>query len=173
MVISCVYGLSLTQHYTVHHWIFHQLWSNIIIIQIMMRRRSSRIREGGGEKEEEEETEEEEERKGERRRRRRRRRKRSMREREKRRRRKIKYIEEREREIVGWLLVCLTSQQLASVSQGWICTDNYKALHTEIEDEHQTCSLTQSQYIDTGLTSPSTEPITPGDWQGSHWSANF
>ena len=26
--------------------------------------------------------------------------------------------------------------------------------------------LTQSQYTDTGLTSPSTDPITPGAWQG-------
>ena len=32
---------------------------------------------------------------------------------------------------------------------------------------------TQSQYTDTGLTSPSADPITPGAWQGSHWSANF
>ena len=33
--------------------------------------------------------------------------------------------------------------------------------------------LTQSQHTDTGPTSPSTDPITPGAWQGSHWSANF
>ena len=33
--------------------------------------------------------------------------------------------------------------------------------------------LTKSQYIDTGPTSPSADPITPGAWQGSHWSANF
>ena len=33
--------------------------------------------------------------------------------------------------------------------------------------------LTQSQYTDTGLTSPSADPRTPGAWQGSHWSANF
>ena len=26
---------------------------------------------------------------------------------------------------------------------------------------------------DTGPTSPSTDPIMPGAWQGSHWSANF
>ena len=33
--------------------------------------------------------------------------------------------------------------------------------------------LTQSQYTDTGPTSPSADPIVPGAWQGSHWSANF
>ena len=31
----------------------------------------------------------------------------------------------------------------------------------------------QSQYTDTGPTSPSADPITPGAWQGSHWSVNF
>ena len=45
--------------------------------------------------------------------------------------------------------------------------------HTEIEVADQTSHLTQSQYTDTGLTSPSTDPITPRALQGSHWSANF
>ena len=67
---------------------------------------------------------------------------------------------------------CLTSQQHASVSQGRICTDNFTCCHTEIEAADQTFHLTQSQYTDTGPTSPSTDPITPGAWQGSHWSAN-
>ena len=73
---------------------------------------------------------------------------------------------------VGWLLACLTSQQHASVSQGRICTDNFTCCHTEIEAADQTFHLTQSQYTDTGPTSPSADPITPGAWQGSHWSAN-
>ena len=68
---------------------------------------------------------------------------------------------------------CLTSQQQASVSQGRICTDNVTCCHTEIEVADQTFYLTQSQYTDTGPTSPSADPITPGAWQGSHWSANF
>ena len=68
---------------------------------------------------------------------------------------------------------CLTSQQHASVSQGQICSDNFMCCHTEIEVADQTFQLTQSQYTDTGLTSPSTDPIAPGAWQGSHWSANF
>ena len=71
------------------------------------------------------------------------------------------------------LVGCLTSQQQASVSQGRICLDNFTCCHTEIEVADQTFYLTQSQYTDTGPTSPSADPITPGAWQGSHWSANF
>ena len=58
---------------------------------------------------------------------------------------------------------CLTSQQHASVSQGRICSDNFMCCHTEIEVADQTFHLTQSQYTDTGPTSPSTDRITPGD----------
>ena len=72
-----------------------------------------------------------------------------------------------------WLVGCLTSQQHASVSQGRICSDNLTCCPTEIEVADPTFHLTQSQYTDTGPTSPSTDPITPGAWQGSHWSANF
>ena len=71
------------------------------------------------------------------------------------------------------LVGCLTSQQQASVSQGRICSDNFTCCHTEIEVADQTFYLTQSQYTDTGPTSPSADPITPGAWQGSHWTANF
>ena len=74
---------------------------------------------------------------------------------------------------VCWLVGCLTSQQHASVSQGRICSDNFTCRHTEIEVADQTFYLTQSHYSDTGPTSPSADPITPGAWQGSHWSANF
>ena len=70
------------------------------------------------------------------------------------------------------LVGCLTSQQHASVSQGRICTDNFTCCHTEIEAADRTFHLTQSQYTDTGPTSPSADPITPGAWQGGHWSAN-
>ena len=66
---------------------------------------------------------------------------------------------------------CLTSQQHASVSQGRICSDNFTCCHTEIEIADQT--FTHSQYTDTGSTSPSPNPIMPGAWQDSHWSANF
>ena len=67
---------------------------------------------------------------------------------------------------------CLTSQQHASVSQGRICSDTFTCCHTETEAADQTFHLIQSQYTDTGPTSPSADPITPGAWQGSHWSAN-
>ena len=71
------------------------------------------------------------------------------------------------------LVGCLTSQQYASVSQGQICSDSCTCCHTEIEVADPTLHLTQSQYTDTGPTSPITDPITPGVWQGSHWSASF
>ena len=70
------------------------------------------------------------------------------------------------------LVGCLTSQQHASVSQGRICSGNFTCCHTEIEAADPTFHLTQSQYTDTGPTSPSADPMTPGAWQGSHWSAN-
>ena len=70
--------------------------------------------------------------------------------------------------VVGFL----TSQQHASVSQGRICSDNLTCCHTEIEVADQTLHLAQSQYTDTGPTSPSSDPM-PGAWQGSHWSADF
>ena len=44
---------------------------------------------------------------------------------------------------------------------------------TQIEVADPTFYLTQSQYTDTGPTSPSADPITPGAWQGNHWSANY
>ena len=65
------------------------------------------------------------------------------------------------------------SQQHASVFQGRICSDNLTCCHTETEVVDQTFYLTRSQYTDTGQTSPGTNPITPGAWQDSHWSANF
>ena len=71
------------------------------------------------------------------------------------------------------LVGCLTSQQQASVSQGRICSDNFTCCHTELEVADPTFYLTQSQYTDTGPTSPSADPIRPGAWQGSHWSASF
>ena len=68
---------------------------------------------------------------------------------------------------------CLTSQQHASVSQGRICSNNFTCCHTLIEVADQTSHLAQSQYASTRPTSPSTDPITPGAWQGSHRSGNF
>ena len=67
---------------------------------------------------------------------------------------------------------CLTSQQHASVSRRRICSDNCTCRHTVIGVADQTFYLTQSQCTDTGLTSPSADPKTPGAWQVSHWSTN-
>ena len=78
-----------------------------------------------------------------------------------------------EERFVCLLVGCLTSQQQASVSQGRICSDNCTCCHTEIEVADPTFYLTQSQYTDTGPTSPSADPRTPGAWQGNHWSAQF
>ena len=64
------------------------------------------------------------------------------------------------------------SKQHASVSQGRICSDNFTCCHTEIEVADEIFYLTQSQYSDTGPTSPSARPRSPGAWRGSHWSAN-
>ena len=73
----------------------------------------------------------------------------------------------------GLFVGCLTSRQHATVSQGRICSDNFTCCHTEAEVADPTFCLTQSQYTDTGPTSPRADPITPGAWQGSHRSANF
>ena len=43
---------------------------------------------------------------------------------------------------VGLFVVCLTSQQQASISQGRICSDNFTCCHTKIEVEDQTFHLT-------------------------------
>ena len=57
----------------------------------------------------------------------------------------------------------------------WLGTDrhNFTCCHTEIEVADPTFYLPQSQCTDTGPTSPSADPITPGVWQVSHWRANF
>ena len=68
-------------------------------------------------------------------------------------------LSERKNKFVG----CLTSQQHGSVSQEQICSDNWTCCHIEIEVADQTY-----------LTQPKcTDPIMPGAWQGSHWSANI
>ena len=64
----------------------------------------------------------------------------------------------------------LLSQQCASVSQGWICSDNSTCSYSEKEVTYQAVYLTQSQYTDTWPTSPSTDLISRGIWQGSHQS---
>ena len=67
----------------------------------------------------------------------------------------------------------LTSQKHASVSHGRICSENFTCCHTEIGAADPTFYLTQSQYTDTGPTSPIAEPITPRERWPYNWSANF
>ena len=59
-----------------------------------------------------------------------------------------------------FLCWCLMSQQHASVPQGQIYSDKFTCCHTEREVAHPTFYLIQSQYTDTGPTSPSADPIT-------------
>ena len=73
-------------------------------------------------------------------------------------------------ETVCLFVGCLTSR-LVYLRDGSAQTI-FTCCHTEIEVADQTFYLTQSQYTDTGPTSPSADPTTPGAWQGSHWSAN-
>ena len=51
-------------------------------------------------------------------------------------------------------------------------SDNLTCYHAEMEIADQTYYFTQSQYTDTGPTISSADPITPGAWQGSHWSVS-
>ena len=71
---------------------------------------------------------------------------------------------------VGWLLnvpatgLCISGTDLLR---------QFTCCHTEIEVADPAFYLTQSQYTDTGPTSPSADPRTPGAWQGSHWKCQF
>ena len=47
--------------------------------------------------------------------------------------------------VVVWLLACLASQQGASISHGWIWSDNCTCCHTEIKAAEQCCYLAQLQ----------------------------
>ena len=78
------------------------------------------------------------------------------------------------RAFVCWLIGCLTSHNmLYGVSQRRICSDNFSFCQTEVDVADQICYLTRSHYTDIRPTSPSADPITPGSWQGSRWSASF
>ena len=48
------------------------------------------------------------------------------------------------------------------VFPGRICSDKFMCCHTEMEVADPTFYLTQSQYTDTRLNSPSADPVTPG-----------
>ena len=63
---------------------------------------------------------------------------------------------------------CLTSQQHARISQGWVYLDSCTCCHTEMQSAEWTCCFTQSWYTDSGPPSPSTNLSTPSAWKGSH-----
>ena len=71
--------------------------------------------------------------------------------------------------VVCWLL---NVPATCCVSQGRLSSDKLKCCHIEIEVPDQTFNLTQSQYTDTGPTSPNADPTTDAR-QSSHWSASF
>ena len=54
----------------------------------------------------------------------------------------------------------------AGVSRGLFSCDECTCCHAETEAAEQPFYPAQSQYIDTGLTSLSVDPITPGGGQG-------
>ena len=68
---------------------------------------------------------------------------------------------------------CSTSQPHAHVSQGQISSNNCTCCHIETDIADQTCHPSQLRYTNTEPASPSADPITPGSWQGSHWSTTF
>ena len=73
-----------------------------------------------------------------------------------------------------WLVMLddITFQQLAGVSRRQICSDSCMCCHFEIKVADQIFNLIQSEYTATGPTSPSTDPILPGVWQGSQRSGS-
>ena len=73
------------------------------------------------------------------------------------------------------LVGCLPSLQHASASQVRICLDNFTCCHAEIAAAGQICYLTPSDslYTDTGPASPNIDLVTPGAWQGSHYSTTL
>ena len=71
---------------------------------------------------------------------------------------------------VCWLVALRPSNMRVYLRDGSAQTI-LRAATTETEVADQSFNLTQSQHTDTGPTSPSADPITPGAWQGSQWSA--
>ena len=67
------------------------------------------------------------------------------------------------------LVASLPNNMLVYLSDG----SDQTVVRAATEFADQTFHFTQSQYADKGPTSPSADPITPGAWWGSHWSANF
>ena len=71
--------------------------------------------------------------------------------------------------VVCWLLnvpaTCLCISGMDLLRQLNVLSHWYRSCRSNF--------LSQSQYTDAGPTSPSMDSITPGAWQGCHWSTNF
>ena len=78
-------------------------------------------------------------------------------------------------QFVCWFVSCLFNVPATryGLPRGRTCSDNFTPCHSKTEVASRTRHLTQSRYTDNGSTSPSTDPITQGVWQGSHYSTSF
>ena len=74
--------------------------------------------------------------------------------------------------VVGWPLNVPVTCKCNSGTDPPLPPDNCTCCHTVIQAADQTFCPTRSRYPDTGPTSFSADPITPGPWQGSKWTAN-
>ena len=68
----------------------------------------------------------------------------------------------------GWLV----TQRPSNTLQGRTYSHSCPNCHAEIKAAKQTCSFTQSQYTDTGPTSPSVDPVAPDAQEGSNLTTN-
>ena len=64
-------------------------------------------------------------------------------------------------------------QVISAATLRLICRTSNKCCHSQIEVADQAFYLTQSQNTDTGQTSLSTDLVTPGARQGTHWSTDL
>ena len=69
--------------------------------------------------------------------------------------------------VISWLIWCPSSTH--SVSLGQIYSDKCTCSHTKMQVANQTWFLTPSQYTDTWMIIPGSDPVMPGAWQdGGH-----
>ena len=58
------------------------------------------------------------------------------------------------------------SPSVTTAVRSWLAFTSFKCCHISTEAANQTCYFIQPQYTDAWPTSPSTDPILPGIWQG-------
>ena len=52
------------------------------------------------------------------------------------------------------------------IARGWICSDNVTQRHSDEIVAYQTDHLSWSQFVETGSTSSSPDPLSQSVWQG-------